>query len=73
MGGYDEKLKNFRKSKKKSVIFTNQTILRQNFFLKQKFQIVDSKSSVESRISERAFNYALGFANKMFFQGPYVF
>ena len=27
MGGHDEKLKNFGKSKKKSVIFTNWTIL----------------------------------------------
>ena len=43
MGGYDKKLKNFPKSKKKSVIFTNQTILRQKFFLKKNFQIEDSK------------------------------
>ena len=30
-------------------------------------------SGVESRNSERAFNYALVFADKMFFQGLYVF
>ena len=31
------------------------------------------KSGVESRNSERAFNYSLGFADKMFFQGLYGF
>ena len=41
MGGHDEKLKNFRKSKKKLVIFTNQTILRQKFLLKKNFKIED--------------------------------
>ena len=30
-------------------------------------------SGVESRNSERAFNYALEFADKMFFQGLYIF
>ena len=30
-------------------------------------------SGVESRNSERAFNYALGLADKTFVQGPYVF
>ena len=35
MGGHDEKLKNFGKSKKKSVIFTNQTILSKKFFSKK--------------------------------------
>ena len=30
-------------------------------------------SGVESRNSEREFNYALVFADKMIFQGPYVF
>ena len=30
-------------------------------------------SAVDRRNSERAFNYALGFADKMFFQGLYVF
>ena len=30
-------------------------------------------SGVESRNSKRAFNSALGFADKMFFQGPYAF
>ena len=29
-------------------------------------------TGVESRNSERAFNYALVFADKMIFQGPYV-
>ena len=37
MGGHDEKLKNFGKSKKKSVIFTNQTISSKKFFLKKNF------------------------------------
>ena len=31
-----------------------------------------NNSGVESRNSERAFNYALGFAHKMFFQGHYA-
>ena len=39
MGGHDEKLKNFGKSKKKSVIFTNQTISSKNFFWKKIFGI----------------------------------
>ena len=39
MGGHDEKLKNFGKSKKKSLIFTNKTILRKKFFLKKNFKI----------------------------------
>ena len=43
MGGHDEKLKNFGKSKKKSVIFTNQTISSKKFFLKKKFLNWDSK------------------------------
>ena len=43
MGGKDEKLKNFGKSKKKSMIFTNETILSKKFFLKKKFQNWDSK------------------------------
>ena len=30
-------------------------------------------SGIESRNSERTFNYALGFADKIFFQGLYVF
>ena len=33
----------------------------------------NNKSGVESRNSERAYNYALGFADKMFFQGPCAF
>ena len=43
MGGHDEKLKNFGKSKKKSVIFTNQTISSKKFFLKKNFWNWDSK------------------------------
>ena len=39
MGGHDEKLKNFGKSKKKSVIFTNQTISSKKFFLIKNFKI----------------------------------
>ena len=39
MGGHDEKLKNFGKSKKKSVIYTNQIISSKKIFLKKKFQI----------------------------------
>ena len=39
MGGHDEKLKNFGKSKKKSVIFTNQTISSKKFFRKKMFEI----------------------------------
>ena len=39
MGGHDEKLKNFGKSKKKSVIFTNYTISSKKFFLKKNFKI----------------------------------
>ena len=31
------------------------------------------KSGVESRNSERTFNYAIVFADKIFFQGVYVF
>ena len=58
-----------------SVFFINTTskelhlqkILRPNNKLKV------FKSGAESRNSERTFNCALRFADKMFFQGPYTF
>ena len=39
MGGHDEKLKNFGKSKKKSLIFTNQTIFFEKKISKLRWQM----------------------------------
>ena len=64
-------------AKIKVILFSRKRQSRQakilKFSLSKQFQFSVNISGVENRNSERAYNYALGFADTRYFQGLYGF